>query len=127
LDALNGSLKPTLVRASLPKFFIREESLPVPRALRELGMTSAFDAKVADFTRMAHPTSPDDEVYLTEIFQSVVLHVDEAGTEAAAATANVVAVKPVVRAEFKADHPFLFFLRDRGSGLILFMGRVSSP
>jgi len=60
------------------------------------------------------------------------VRVDEKGTEAAAATANaglagaaaVPMPKPI---EFRADHPFLFFLRDDETGLVLFMGRVTNP
>jgi serpin B len=56
--------------------------------------------------------------------------VDEKGTEAAAATAAVMARAAAALAppaEFKADHPFLFFIRDNASGMILFMGRVADP
>ena len=54
---------------------------------------------------------------------------DEAGTEAAAATAVVVVIESVPEPifVFRADQPFLFALRDNRSGLILFMGRVTDP
>jgi serpin B len=67
---------------------------------------------------------------LSEVFHKAFVKVDEKGTEAAAATASVMArasaaLAPTV--EFKADHPFLFFIRDNASGMILFMGRVADP
>jgi serpin B len=59
---------------------------------------------------------------------------DETGTEAAAATGVAMeapsAAMPVAEPPpqiFQADHPFLFFLRDSHTGLILFMGRVAEP
>ena len=56
------------------------------------------------------------------------INVNEKGTEAAAATG--VAIKPRsvgLEPQFRADHPFLFLIRDLRSGLILFLGRVSDP
>jgi len=58
------------------------------------------------------------------------VRVDEKGTEAAAATAVMMAragAAPGRVVEFKADHPFLFFIRDDASGLVLFMGWVADP
>ena len=59
------------------------------------------------------------------------MKLDEKGTEAAAATAAVMmartAMRPRETQKFRADHPFLFFLRDTQSGMILFMGRVADP
>jgi len=56
--------------------------------------------------------------------------VDELGTEAAASTGVTMSTTSLPMgpvAEFKADHPFLFFIRDNASGMILFMGRVADP
>ena len=59
------------------------------------------------------------------------VNVDEAGTEAAAATAITMSPTAVLRpkqpAEFKADHPFIYLLRETQSGAILFMGRYLGP
>jgi len=85
---------------------------------------------MADFTGIANPPDPRDRLFISEVFHKAFVKVDEKGTEAAAATAVVmdragaVMVQP---AEFKADHPFLFFIRDNASGMILFMGRVADP
>ena len=69
-----------------------------------------------------------------ELFISAVLHkafveVNEEGTEAAAATGVVIAptALPVPPPIFRADHPFLFLVRDNVTGVILFMGRVTDP
>lgn len=61
------------------------------------------------------------------------IDVDEAGTEAAAATAigmdtgGCTGPAPAERIEFRLDHPFLFAIRDVETGAILFMGRIEDP
>ena len=69
---------------------------------------------------------------MDEVYHRSFLEVDEAGTEATAATAVVVHVPAAVNAppkvpEFRADHPFFFFIRDTTSGAIMFMGRLHDP
>jgi serpin B len=64
------------------------------------------------------------------VIHKAFVAVDEKGTEAAAATAvlmRATAVRMGEPVEFRADHPFLFFIRDTASGAILFMGRVEDP
>jgi serpin B len=90
-----------------------------------MGMRDAFDRGRADFSNMAE----------LQLFISLVLHkafvsVDEQGTEAAAATAALMSrtsapAEPTV--EFRADHPFLFLIRHRETGVILFIGRFAGP
>jgi len=55
------------------------------------------------------------------------VEVNEEGTTAAAATAVSGGEESDNSVDFRADHPFLFLIRDRKSGSILFMGRVSDP
>ena len=89
--------------------------------LAALGMVDAFDLR-ADFSRL----SPMGALLISKVKQKSWVDVNEEGTEAAAATAvEIVAVSsgPVVR----ADRPFLFFIRERLSGTILFAGKVASP
>jgi serpin B len=95
-------------------------------------MPIAFDRNKADFTGIADPPSAADRLFISKVFHKAFVKLDEKGTEAAAATAVVMAragaappSKPP--AVFKADHPFLFLLRHVPSGAILFMGRVSDP
>jgi serpin B len=70
-------------------------------------------------------------LYVSAVLHKAYIDVNEKGTEAAAATAVVVEslAMPVREQfhEFRADHPFLFLLRDSTTGSILFMGRVSEP
>jgi serpin B len=117
------------VALKLPRFEIEPgEALRLRAPLEALGMVTAFDAAKADFTGIA-PAA--EQVVISEAYHKAFVAVDEAGTEAAAATAISMRAgsappkdEPV---PFVADHPFLFFVRDVGSGAILFMGRLSDP
>ena len=88
--------------------------------LAALGMVDAFDLR-ADFTRL----SPVDGLSISEVKQKSWVDVNEEGTEAAAAT--VVAVRETAASVFRADRPFLFLIRERLSGTILFVGKLATP
>jgi len=129
-----AALDATEVLVSLPRLEINPPgALSVGPMLGALGMPLAFDQARADFTGIANPVAAADRLHLDEVFHKAFVKVDEKGTEAAAATA-VVMMRPLIArrpgtppAEFTADHPFLFVLRDLRSGMILFLGRVSDP
>jgi serpin B len=111
------------VLLTMPKFKMTSE-FQFKEVLSKMGMRQAFDPTRADFTGI----SPTRELYISAVVHKAFVDVNEEGTEAAAATAVVVkteaaAVTPV----FRADHPFLFVIRDNRSGSILFLGRVSNP
>ena len=115
-----GGFNDTELLLYLPRF-----RLPYERRLNDdlaaLGMVDAFDRR-ADFTRL----SPVTGLFISEVKQKSWVDVNEEGTEAAAAT--VVEIRetsagPAVR----ADRPFLFFIRERLSGTILFAGKLASP
>jgi serpin B len=133
LDAIVKALAPTRVIISLPKFEVNPPgSIPLRDFLVKMGMPVAFDRQRADFTGIANPPRPDDRLVIGEVFHKAFVKVDEKGTEAAAATSVVMmragaAFRPEQPVEFKADHPFLFFIRDQASGMVLFMGRVADP
>jgi serpin B len=130
LDAWTRAAAPVPVRLSLPRLKLApQQSLSLRDTLSAMGMPLAFSASQADFTGISHPAASGERLSLGGIFHKAFLTLDEKGTEAAAATAVVVlddpsAVGPV---ELKVDHPFLFFLRDTRTGLVLFMGRVADP
>ncbi len=131
LDTWARAMKPTSVRVALPKFEIDPAaSLSVGAMLKELGMPSAFSRK-ADFRKIANPKNADEGLMISAVFHKAFVKVDEKGTEAAAASAVVMAEKgaamPAAGVEFTADHPFLFVVRDRATGLVLFVGRVADP
>jgi serpin B len=119
-----AGLTATNINLSMPKFEF-EMSLPVANALQELGMVDAFQEFQADFSGM----DGTRELYIQDVLHKAFVAVDEEGTEAAAATAVVVGVTsaPMDPVEVKIDSPFIFLIRDRESGSILFVGRVLNP
>jgi serpin B len=97
------------------------------QTLGAMGMTDAFNPDRANFAGMDGRTN---WLYIGAVIHKAFVDVNEEGTEAAAATAVVMRIKmakPAPPPTFRADHPFLFLIRDNGSGSILFMGRVSNP
>jgi serpin B len=110
-----------LVHVYLPRFrAMSRHSLVEP--LKGMGVTLPFSEK-ADFSAMSSTPGPR----LSEIIHQATLVVNEEGTVASAATGVVIPRSLVVPPVFRADHPFLFLIRDRRHGVILFLGRVSDP
>jgi len=113
----------------LPKFKLHSQ-LRLSQTLKYLGMTTAF-SDAADFSAMAKESS----LLISEVIHHAVVEVDENGTEAAAATAiALVPISAVVQIQqppppilFRADHPFLFAIREMRTGAILFLGRIERP
>jgi serpin B len=93
--------------------------------LGEMGMTDAFSPDKADFSGINGKT----DLFISAVIHKAYVDVNEEGTEAAAATAVVVGITSVQPQPpvFRADHPFLFLIRDNHSGSILFIGRVMNP
>jgi len=92
-----------------------------------LGMARAFDPEQADFSNMLDPSI--EPLHLSFAVHKAFVKVDEQGTEAAAATAVAVSgpVSASVPPSFIANRPFLYLIRDRLTGSILFMGRMENP
>lgn len=115
------------VTVSLPRFGFKWGG-PMESALQDLGIKTAFGQK-ADFAGIAEPAG-GERLQISRVVQKTWVAVDEEGTEAAAAsgiTMSVTSAQTGPVAEFKADHPFLFFVYDTKRGRILFAGRVSDP
>ena len=97
-------------------------------------MKRAFDEPLggANFDRIA-PRRREGGLYISDIFHKTFLKLDESGTEAAAATAVVMAkfmglpMLPPKPVEVRVDHPFLFAIQQRTSGACLFLGQVADP
>jgi serpin B len=125
-----AATRPEQVDVALPSFKIEGETLALSESLKALGMPLAFDVEKADLTGIGIPANPRNRLYLSDVFHKAFVKVDEKGTEAAAATAVVSAEgggMPPKAVPFKADHPFIFFITDKASGAVLFMGRVTDP
>ena len=71
---------------------------------------------------------PKGKLWISQIKHKAFVEVNEEGTEAAAATAVEMATKSIsMDPVFKADHPFIFMIRDNSTGSLLFMGRIANP
>ena len=124
LERIVAALDDERVVLSLPRFGI-ESKLLLKEVLAAMGMPQAFDAARADFSGI----TPVEDLYISDVIHQANIDVDEAGTEAAAATAVLFEVlsAPLDPAVMTVDRPFLFALRDLETGAILFLGRVVEP
>lgn len=111
------------VKVYLPQFKM-DESYVLNKTLQKMGVMNVFDWGKADLSGI----STKDGLVISKAIHKSSVEVNEEGTEAVAATQVV--VMPLSRPisyEFKADHPFLFFIRHNPTNTILFFGRYSSP
>ena len=130
LERWSDLLRSAQLEVALPRFTIDPpDPLDLADILKACGMRLAFDGAAADFSGIARSLDPAQRLCLSAVFHKAFVKVDENGTEAAAATAVVMLERGPARnvEELKIDHPFLFFIVDKLSGLILFMGRVVDP
>lgn len=125
LEAILAGVTYRPVVLSLPKFSY-ESAFSLNDALEDLGMADAFDPGRADFSGMDGAR----DLYISNVLHKAFVAVDEKGTEAAAATAVIMAETsmpvdpPTV---VSVDRPFIFLIRDSRAGSILFLGRVMDP
>ncbi|XP_062589283.1 serpin B6-like [Saccostrea cucullata] len=116
-------LRENEVNVYLPKFKL-ESAFQLKSHLSAMGMSSAFDSNRANFSGIYRY----QDVYISEVFHKAFVEVNEEGTEAAAATGIIAMSRSIQRPlEFRADHPFLFFIRDTVNDVMLFAGRFNDP
>jgi serpin B len=125
-ELINNTTK-IKVKAYIPRFKFTQR-FDLSEDLSKMGMEDAFSAGVADFSGI---NGRKNDLYISKVIHKAFVDVNEEGTEAAAATAVGVTTLSIPRIEkpiiFKADHPFIFLVRDKEAGSILFMGRVMDP
>ena len=122
-----GKLTSATVAVELPRFTLTER-VDLKEVLMSMGMRSAFDLEKADFTGMRATR----DLFLSAVLQKAFVDVNEKGTEAAAAAAVAVGKRAMPIGEpklvrFRADHPFVFLIRDLRTGTLLFLGRLVDP
>jgi serpin B len=106
----------------LPRFTVTAE-FRLRETLGRLGMPLAF-SNTADFSGVVK----GDRLKLSDVFHKAYVEVSEKGTEAAAATGGVMVPTSAPRRElFRADHPFVFVIRENRTGSLLFVGRLANP
>ncbi|MDP2948557.1 MAG: serpin family protein [Chloroflexota bacterium] len=122
VDAIVKDLEEWGVTLAMPKFEFKS-GFNLAQTLAAMGMPDAF-SESADFSGMIGRR----ELFLSAVVHKAFVSVDESGTEAAAATGVAVpASAPSGRVELAVDRPFVFLIRDRETGAILFVGRVVNP
>ncbi len=126
VEAIVRELAHKRVALTMPKFTF-DSSFMLANTLAGLGMPDAFSRGAADFSGM----DGTREFFIGEVIHKAFVSVDEAGTEAAAATAVIMVGAapgtPVPPIEVTVDRPFVFLIRDIKTGAILFVGRVVNP
>lgn len=128
LDTLLDALEAKWGSIHLPRFTYKS-AFKLKDALSALGMPVAFDPATADFGGMAdlEQVHEAENLFIQAVVHQSHIAVDEEGTEAAAATGVGGAgggAPPTVEFEMVVDRPFVYLIRDRGTGTILFLGRV---
>lgn len=123
LDRVASGLSSEQVVLALPRFEIRTQASLVPK-LQAIGLTEATGTS-ADFSGM----TGGKDLFISDVVHEAWISADEAGTEAAAATAVMMSLTalPISEIDLTVDRPFLFVLHDVETGSILFMGRVLDP
>jgi serpin B len=119
-------MKKQKVEIFTPRFKL-ESKFELKDALAKMGMPDAFGTK-ADFSGMDGTRN----LFISQVFHKAWGEVNEEGTEAAAATAVTIKRSAIIREPapppvFRADHPFIFFIRDTRSDSLLFLGRLANP
>ncbi|MFC1956266.1 serpin family protein [Chloroflexota bacterium] len=123
IEGIMEDLEGREVRLTMPKFEF-DSSFGLSNTLAEMGMRLAFSAD-ADFSGM----TGNKDLFISDVIHKAFVSVDEAGTEAAAATAVIMKLTamPETPVEVTLDRPFIFLIRDLETGAILFVGRVMNP
>jgi len=123
VDAILKDLEPRRVALTMPKFEFKS-SFSLKEALAAMGMPVAFSGG-ADFSGM----TGNRDLFIADVIHKAFVSVDEAGTEAAAATAVVMELTalPGTPVEVTLDRPFVFLIHDIETGAILFVGRTVAP
>ncbi len=118
------------IEVQVPKFKA-DRHMQMKDVLSELGMPLAFDEAKANFLGMRKLGPKEENLYLSKVVHQAVVEVNEEGTEASAATAVVAAVRmtsvPMKPIRVLLNRPFAYFITDKKSGAILFMGRYQGP
>jgi serpin B len=123
LQAMLANLERKSVNLRMPKFEFSSE-FELVNTLAKMGMPSAFSAE-ADFSGM----DGTRDLSISGVLHKAYVAVDEAGTEAAAATGVIVGITsiPLSDVDMLIDRPFVFGIRDNATGTLLFLGRVLDP
>ncbi len=123
LNAALDQMRPESIDLRLPKFKL-EQSIDLKDHLEALGIVDLFDANVADLSGI----SGKKGLVVSGAIHKSYVNVNEKGTKAAGATdVGFTYLSGKFYQIFVVDRPFMFCLRDKQTGSILFMGRLLTP
>jgi len=123
INKLISNLGENYLDVYIPRFKTEKRYL-LNEPLKDLGMIDPFDRNLADFSGI----TGNKDLAISKVIHKTYIEVNEEGTEASAATAVILELKAVYKPiVFKADRPFIFLIRDRRTGIILFIGRIVNP
>lgn len=124
MKIISREMKVQEVEMAIPKFSY-ENQFNLKEILMQMGMKEPF-SNFADFSGMTDA----NDLKIDEVIHKAFIEVNETGTEAAAATAVIMVLKSALGEQpvrFIADHPFIYFITDKTTGGIIFMGRMVDP
>ena len=121
LGSILGVLHAQDVQVTMPRFRC-ESSFSLALKLALMGMPDAMAPGAADFSGI----DGSKELFISDVLHKAFVAVNEAGTEAAAATAVIIGVVSIPT-DMRIDRPFIFLIRDVETGAIVFLGRVVTP
>lgn len=123
LLSLRSALHNQTVELHMPRFS-QSNDFDLEATLSQLGITDMFDESTADLSGI----NGKKDLFVSRVVHKAYIDVNEEGSEAAAATASVIQMRTMERnVQFVMDRPFLFFIHDSKTSLMLFMGRVMTP
>ncbi|XP_072034699.1 leukocyte elastase inhibitor-like isoform X2 [Amphiura filiformis] len=123
LNKLISNMEEVKVRVAVPKFKF-SQSFNLHETLNQMGIQDLFIDGKADLSGI----NGGSNLYVSKVIHKAFIEVNEEGSEAAAATAVTMKKRSIdMSPEFRANHPFLFLIRDNSSGAILFLGRLTKP
>ena len=130
LRQIRNDMQSAYVSLEIPRFEF-SSGFELAETLQEMGMPTPFDKWQADFSGMGGKSCPEEEcLFISDVIHKAFVLVDEGGTEAAAATAVVVIIREKSMDEprnpilVRVNRPFMFFILDRSTDTLLFVGRI---
>lgn len=117
----SNTLSDVTLNVKLPRFELKYDK-DLMEDMQEMGMKDAFDSRCADFSEMS-----DAKLFVGLLEQYTYVKVDEEGTEAAAVTVGGMldSAGPGMDKQFYVNRPFVFLIKEKSTGVILFMGKVT--
>jgi serpin B len=121
IEGIVGNLVKQQIKLTMPRFSYKS-NVPLKDKLSAMGMTDAINPNLADLSGMDGTRN----LYISNVYHQANIIVNEAGTEASAATAVKIGYTSLPK-QITIDRPFLYMIRDIKTGVFLFVGKVKNP